>query len=132
VLANDGQQFTVMDRRGIYKTGAQILPERVTMQVGTAATIEIQTLTLNDEAIAPVLQKLAQAYPNAAIFLSGAVTLDFPEDVRIPYEPDQLVTAAIGGAVLTLNHQPIEKAILMLSDQWGLGNLEVKIISPRP
>jgi inner membrane protein len=132
VLANDGQQFTVMDRRGIYKTGEQILTERVTMQVGTAATVEVQTLALNDEAIAPVLQKLTQAYPNAAIFLSGAVTLDFPEDVRIPYEPEQFVTAAIGGATLTMNYQPIEKAILMLGDQWGLGNLEVKMIQPKP
>jgi len=42
--------------------------------------VQAQTAAVDDEAIAPKLQKLVQAYPNAAIYLSGAITVDISED----------------------------------------------------
>ena len=44
----------------------------------------MRTITFNDEdAIAP-LQQLQAAYPNVAIYLSGSLTVDFPEEINLP------------------------------------------------
>jgi inner membrane protein len=132
VLGNDGSHFLVMDRRGIYRTDEQILVERLTVSAGDVATVQVQTVVVNDEAIVPKLQKLIQAYPNAAVYLSGAVTVDMPEDVQVPYDPQQFATVTLTGTTVTMSHHPIEQAISELSEQWGMGNLEAKIISPKP
>ena len=68
----------------------------MTTTVGEAATTEIRNLTFNDEdAYAPLLE-LRQAYPNADIYiyLNGELAVDFPEDVKIPVEPNHMATAA--------------------------------------
>jgi inner membrane protein len=132
VLANDGQQFLVMDRRGVYKTGTQILPDKLTIDVGESATVQIQTLTFTDEAIAPKLQQFTAAYPNATIYLSGSITVDLPEDVVIPMNPTQYATATNNGGSVGMDNHPIEAAIIQLSEQWGTGTIAAKVISPRP
>ena len=54
-----------------------------------AATTQVRTITVNDEdAVAPFLE-LQFAYPDAAIYLSGSLTVDFPEEVKLPILPDQ-------------------------------------------
>ena len=47
--------------------------------------------------IAP-LEELQQTYPDADIFLNGELTVDFPEDVKIPIEPNQMTTASLSGS----------------------------------
>ncbi len=66
----------------------------MTITVGEAATTEIRNLTFNDEDAIPVLEELQQTYPGADIFLNGELTVDFPEDVKIAIEPNQMVTGA--------------------------------------
>ena len=67
----------VTDGKGIYKTNEQIITSKVITKVGEAATTQVRTLRFNDEdAVAPLLE-LQSAYPNAAIYLSGSVTVDF-------------------------------------------------------
>ena len=46
--------------------------------------------------IAP-LEELQQAYPRADIFLKVELTVDFPEDVRIPLEPNRMATDVLSG-----------------------------------
>lgn len=75
---------------------------------------------------------LVQAYPNVAIYLSGVITVDIPEDLQVPYDPQQFTTLTRGGSTVTLNHHLVEQAILELAEQWGMGNLEAKIIRPKP
>lgn len=89
-------------------------------------------MAVDDEAIAPTLQKLVQAYPDAAIFLSEAITVDIPEDLQVPYDSQQFMTLTRGRSTVTLNHHPVEQVILELAEQWGMGNLKARIISPKP
>ena len=133
IIANEGKEFVVSDGRGIYKTGAQIITSKVTTTVGEAATTEIKNLTFNDEdAVAP-LEKLQQAYPGADIYiyLNGELAVDFPEDVRIPIEPNQMATAALSGNRMKFSYCSLESAIAYLNAQYAIGAVEVKVVQPR-
>jgi inner membrane protein len=89
-------------------------------------------LTFNDqEAIAP-LQQLQAAYPNAAIYLSGSVTVDFPEEVKLPILPDQYQTVSLSGAAVNLDYCGIEGAIAVLREQYAVGTVTAKIVQPKP
>jgi inner membrane protein len=89
-------------------------------------------LTFNDEdAIAP-LQKLQFAYPNAAIYLSGTLMVDFPEEIKLPILPDQYQTIILSGATVNLDYCRIEGAIAVLKEQYAVGAVTAKIIMPRP
>ena len=97
IIGNEGKEFVVTDGQGVYKTGAQIITSKVTTEVGEAARTEIRNISFNDEdAIAP-LQELQNAYPGADIYLTGELAVDFPEDLKIPIESNQMVTVALSG-----------------------------------
>ncbi len=131
ILGNEGKEFVVTDGRGVYKTGKQIITSKVTTEVGEAATTEIRNLTFNDEdAIAP-LEELQQAYPGADIFLNGELTVDFPEDVRIPIERNQMATAVLSGNRIKFSYCDLDRAIALLNGQYAIGNIEVRMVQPR-
>jgi inner membrane protein len=89
-------------------------------------------LTFNDEdAVAP-LQELQSSYPNAAIYLSGSLTVDFPEEVKLPILPDQYQTVSLSGATVNLEYCEVEGAIAVLRDQYAVGTVTAKIIMPKP
>ena len=94
ILGNEAKEFIVSDGQGIYKTNEQIVVKRLTTDIGEAATTEIRNLTFNDEDAIPALKELQQAYLGADIYINGELTVDFPEDVKIPIEPNQMATAA--------------------------------------
>ena len=82
IIGTEGSEFIVTDGQGIYKTNEQIITSKLTTSVGEAATTQVRTISFNDEdAITPLLQ-LQSAYPNAAIYLSGTLTVDFPEEIK--------------------------------------------------
>ena len=92
----------------------------------------MRTLTFNDqEAIAP-LQQLQSAYPNAAIYLSGTLTVDFPEEVKLPILPDQYQTISLSGAAVNLDYCGVEEAIAVLREQYAVGTVTAKIVQPKP
>ena len=100
----------------------------MTTTVGEAARTEIRNLTFNDEdAIAP-LSELKQTYPGAEIYLNGELTVDFPEDVKIPIERNQMATAILSGSKIKFNYCGLEKAIALLKEQYAVGNVEVKAV----
>jgi inner membrane protein len=140
IIANEGNEFIVSDEKGIYKTGEQIITSKVSTEVGEAAKTEIKNLSFDDESAVAQLEELQQAYPGAEIFLSGELTIDFPEDVKIPVEPNQMVTAELVGSSLKLNYCGLDRAIgrspcsaiALLKEQYAVGAIEVKVVQPRP
>ncbi|MGB5709709.1 MAG: metal-dependent hydrolase [Waterburya sp.] len=117
IISNEGKEFIVTDGKGVYKTGEQIITSKVTTTVGEAASTEIRNLTFNDEdAIAP-LEELQKRLPDADIFLNGELTVDFPEDVKIPIEPNRMATAELVGDRIKFEYCGLGKAIAILKDQ---------------
>lgn len=132
IVANEGKDFIVSDSKGIYKTGQQIIVDRVSSSLGNPATTQIQTLSFNDEEVAPKLNEIVAAHPNAMILLSGAISVDVPESIRIPIVANQFQTAQQAGSTVKFDFHPVDRALLELGDQFGTGTLTVKVISPRP
>ena len=130
IIGNEGKEFIVTDGKGVYKTGEQIITSKVTTEVGEAARTEIRNLTFNDEDAMPALEQLQQAFPGADIYINGELTVDFPEDVRIPIEPNQMATAALSGNRIKFSYCSLDKAIALLKGQYAVGNVEVRIVQP--
>ncbi len=133
ILGNEGNEFIITDGEGVYKTGAQIITSKVTTTVGEAATTEIRNLTFNDEDAVSPLEQLQQAYLNADIYiyLNGELAVDFPEDIKIPIEPNQMATAVLSGSRIKFSYCELSRAIAFLKDQYALGTIEIKVVQPR-
>ncbi|MGK7935128.1 MAG: hypothetical protein AB4206_04895 [Xenococcaceae cyanobacterium] len=130
IIGNEGKEFVVTDGKGVYKTGKQIITSKVITTVGEAARTEIRNITFNDEdAIAP-LEKLKEVWRSPNIYLSGELTIDFPEDVKIPIESNQMVTAVLSGSSIKFNYCDLERAIALLNEQYAVGTVEVKVVRP--
>ena len=128
IIGNEGNEFIVSNGKGIYKTGQQIITSKVVTTVGEAAATEIRNLTFNDEEAIAQLEELQQAYPNADIYLNGELTVDFPEDVKIPIESKQMVTASLMGSKVKFDYCSLNRAIAILGDQYAVGTVEVRIV----
>lgn len=132
ILGNEGSEFIVTDGKGIYRTGAQIITEHLATAIGTAATTQTVSLSFSDELGLAKLQQIQASYPNAALYLSGSVAVDLPEEIRLPVEPNQFPTAQLAGSTLTFSYQPLDQALLQLREQYLVGTLMVKVIKPEP
>ncbi|VEP14735.1 conserved hypothetical protein [Hyella patelloides LEGE 07179] len=128
IIGNEGKEFVVTDGKGVYKTGEQIITSKVTTTVGEAATTEIRNLTFNDESAIASLEELQRAYPNADIYLNGELAIDFPEDVNIPIEPNQMATASLMGSRVKFDYCSWDRAIALLKEQYAVGSIEIKIV----
>ncbi|MEO1673657.1 MAG: hypothetical protein AAFR77_23240, partial [Cyanobacteria bacterium J06631_2] len=128
IIGNESKEFIVTDGKGVYKTGKQIITSKVTTTVGEAATTEIRNLTFNDEDAIPALSNLQQSYPSSDIFVSGNLTVDFPEDIQIPLKKNNYATASLSGTTLKISYCPLDKAIAFLRGQYAVGNVEVRIL----
>jgi inner membrane protein len=132
IIGNEGNEFIVSDGKGVYKTGEQIITSKVSTVVGEAAKTEIKNISFDDEEAIAQLSELQQTYSGAEIYLTGELTIDFPEDVKIPVEPNQMVTAEVVGSSLKLNYCNLGKAIAYLKEQYVVGSVEVKVIQLKP
>ena len=65
-------------------------------------------------------------------YFYGELTVDFPEDVRIPIEPNQMATAAVSGNRIKFEYCGLSRAIALLKEQYAVGTVEVRIVRPRP
>ena len=128
ILGNEGKEFIVSDNQGIYRTNEQIVVEKLNTSVGEAARTEIRNITFNDEDAVPQLLELQQAYSGADIYINGELTVDFPEDVRIPIEPNQMATAVLSGNRIKFSYCSLDKAIALLREQYAVGNVEIRIV----
>ena len=132
ILGTEGSEFIISDGQGIYKTNEQIVVERINTNVGQVAQTEIQNVTFNDEEAIAFLENIKQSYSGAAIFVNGELAVDFPEDIKLPVEPKQIDKASLSGDKLKFSYCPIDTAIELLRNQYAIGTIEIKIISPTP
>lgn len=126
VVATEGSEFVLANKVGVFKTGTNIISSRLTVEVGKPASASVQTLTFDEEefAVTPL--------QNVLIFLTGTLTIDEPQLIKIPINPKQLEIAKITGDKIAFNHCPLETTIKLLSGQYITGSLEAKIFSPKP
>ncbi|NEO80704.1 metal-dependent hydrolase [Moorena sp. SIO4G3] len=130
IIDTAGNEFIVTDGRGIYKTGEQITISKLTTNIGQPSQTTVKTLSWDDEDPIPGLRQLAAQYPGAAIFVNGQVAVDFPEDVKPAAQLNQLQTVSVSASTVRFTYCPLTTAITKLTDQYAVGNLSVKIISP--
>jgi inner membrane protein len=131
ILGTEGNEFIVTDGKGVYKTGEQIIANKVNTDVGRSAGTRIKTLTFRDEeAIAP-LTELGNSI-DGVVYLTGSLTVDFPEEIELPTLTDEYERVSLSGSVLKLKYQPIDEAIALLKEQFAVGTLTAKIIQPSP
>jgi inner membrane protein len=128
IIGNEGNEFIVSDGKGIYKTGEQIITSKVSTVVGEVAKTEIKSISFDDEEAIAQLSELQQTYSGAEIYLTGELTIDFPEDVKIPVEPNQMVTAEVVGSSLKFSYCNLGKAIALLREQYAIGTIEIKVV----
>ena len=126
VIANEGNEFVVSNKLGIFKTGTNIIASRLTVETGKPASSSVQTLEFNEElfTIAPI--------PNTLILISGSLTVDEPEIIKIPNNPKQFEIAKLTGDKLNFSYCPIELVINLLKGQYITGSMEAKIFTPKP
>ncbi len=111
--------------------------------MGEAAKTEIRSISFDDEEAIAQLSELQQTYPGAArfgyedshpkaaaaeIYLNGELTVDFPEDVKIPVEPNQMVTAEVVGSSIKFSYCNLENAIVFLNAQYAMGAIQIKVV----
>lgn len=132
ILGTEGSEFIVMNGKGIYKTGVQIISEHLSTAIGSPATAQTLNLTFSDEEATAQLQPLVSSYPNATIYLSGSVAVDMPEEIKLVSLPNQFQTASLVGSTLNLTLHPSEQALLQLKEQYAIGTLTVRVIQPKP
>jgi inner membrane protein len=77
------------------------------------------------------LTQLQQTYPGAKIYLNEEVTVDFPEDVKIPVEPNQMVTADVVGSSIKFSYCNLENAIVFLNAQYAIGAIKIRVVHPK-
>jgi inner membrane protein len=132
VLGTEGGEFVIADSKGIYKTASNIIINRlVTKPAGEATTIS-KTLTFNDQELQQELQQVQLEHPQSAIYLSGNLSIDFPEEVPRTAKPNQLQTLNLSGNGVFLNYCPIDAALIQLQGQYVTGTITAKIITPKP
>lgn len=129
ILDVQGSDFILTDGQGIYQTGKQIVVDKLTTKAGQATQRTTTTLNFNDQDLAAALADLAAANPGKRVYLSGTLTIDFPEDVRPVTSGKGMVTLAVSGESATLNYHPLELAIAQLNDQWATGTLTALILT---
>ncbi len=132
IIGVEGSEFIVQQGEDIFKTGSQLITNRLTTTVGQSANTIIQTLTFDDEDAVEPLKQLNNSYQNAAIYLTGNLTIDFPEEVKIKIEPEEYTVIELTGSSIKFSWCPIEEALSYLNDQYGIGTLTAKIITPNP
>jgi inner membrane protein len=126
IIAMDGSEFIVHSKAGIFKTGTNIISDRLTAEIGKPASSSVQSLEFDEEefALAPVR--------NASIFINGTLTLDEPDLIKIPSNPKQFETVKLSGEQIAFNYCPLENALVLLKGQIVTGAVEAKIFSPKP
>ena len=126
IIAMDGTEFVIHSKAGIFKTGTNIISNRLTAEIGKPASSSVQSLEFDEEefALAPV--------SNASIFINGTLTLDEPDLIKIPSNPKQLETVKLSGEQIKFTYCPLENASVLLKGQIVTGAIEAKIFSPKP
>jgi hypothetical protein len=126
IVASEGTDFVLKTPKGLAKTGTQIVPTKVAVEIGEAATVQTQTIGLNDEDVTR-LEALAREFPGALV--SGELVVDAPELLRLAaVGADQLATISLTGNTLKVTHHPLDRLVVDLRDQYVTGSVAIKYL----
>ncbi len=132
LIAQQGREFILGDREGIYKTNQNLIPKRMKAIVGESASNQTQTLAFDDDDVTSQLVNLLNTHKGSLILLSGQVAVDEPEEIYIPPENESLATIKLSGQTITMEYCPIGVAIAHLKDQYAIGSITARITRPVP
>jgi inner membrane protein len=133
LVVGEDSGFVVMSpQKEVYKLGSGLIADKVQINQGDAANIQLSSITFDDEDMVAILSEFQSRHPNALILLSGSVDVDFAEDISLESRSDVVEIIKVSGDRVTLNYCPIGNAIASLTDQWAIGSLTVKTINPSP
>jgi inner membrane protein len=127
IVASEGTDFVLKTPKGLAKTGTQIVPTKVAVEIGEAATVQTQTIVLNDEGVER-LEVLAREYPGALV--SGELVVDAPELLKLAaVGADQLATIELVGGTVKLKYRTIGQLVADLREQYLTGTLLIRLIN---
>lgn len=133
LVVGEESGFIVMsEEKELYKVGNGLIADRLVIEKGQPANIQVSSLSFDDDNLANRLSQFQNRHPGSLILVNGTVSVDFPEDITLSQQPDQLNTIQLSGSNVALNYCPISQAITKLDDQWAIGSLSVKTINPSP
>ncbi len=118
-----GNEFILLNSDGnVYKTGEDIITEKVTTSTGKPQQTQLLTLTFNDE---NPLEQLGTIQPGKLTFVSGQLTVDFPEDIPL----EQTNVYQLSGSTIKFNYCSLEKVKELTREQYVIGTLNIKVIN---
>jgi inner membrane protein len=82
-----------------------------------------------DEEITGKLEDLVRRYPGSQMYLTGQVEVEEGEEIRYQAKAQQLVTVVRQGNKVNLNSCPLVDAVGILREQWGTGQVRLRIVS---
>lgn len=133
LVVGESSGFIVMSSdKELYKVGDGLIADRLVIDQGQTANIQLSSLAFDDENLATRLSQVREQNPGSLILVNGTVSIDFPEDITLSQQPNQLNTIKLSGTNVTLTYCPISEAITVLNDQWAIGSLSLKILNPSP
>ncbi len=124
-----GNNFLIKDGENLYTLNKDITTNKVNLEVGENQTTELLTLKFDEEYIIDKLNAVANAFPTAQVYLEGNLTIDLPEDIDIVNNPGTTPTITITGNTAKLNYCTLSSAIAYLNEQYGTGNLLIRVIT---
>lgn len=134
IIAQKRNGYLAQDKSGIYwidDTG-DIQPNRQTATVGATALTQVRVINFDDVDVTNTLNELMVSNPSSAIYLSGQLFVDAPEYLQAFSPPGQHKYIQNFGSSVLLDYCPLELAIKIFSEQFAIGRLETKIITPKP
>ncbi len=132
IVDSHGQGFLVLSSDGkLYKAGkeldCQIITEQITADVGRVAITNIESLTLDDENLDPSLKRFYR--PGVLSFVTGEITVDDPEDIKLTPDPRQFPFIQVSGSSVKLESAPLGFVIQVAKNQFATGQLSIKSIT---
>jgi inner membrane protein len=135
VINNTDKEFIVTDNKSIYKTGENIIVENIELIKDKKIINKIESITLDDEDINSKLNKYATKSDTNnntgfntrynTIYITGEIVVDYPEDIELPSFINEYEYIKMTGATINLDYCPLEKAIALLDNQFGIGKVRV-------
>ncbi len=120
----EGTHFVVQTPKGLAKTGTQIVPTKVAVEIGEAVTVRTQTISLNDEGMKR-LAAVAREFPG---LVSGELVVDAPELLRLAaVGADQLATIELVGGTVKIRFRAIGQVVGDLREQYVTGSLVLRL-----
>ena len=130
VIGTNGEGFLVVKDNAVIKVGNEadstIIVNRIKGRIGERAITTTETIFLDDEGTDQLKQ-----FMRPLTFLSGSMTIDSPQDLRLEQSAFAFAPIRNAGGFLILDHAPIEATIAALSDQFMTGSITVKTITIR-